>query len=383
MKRVLFIASLTMLLSSQLQAQSLGKDSRGKDIFNFYATKAVTTNISSTATSLTVGYNIPIKSYADDKGIHGIQYYVGDYYKLLYPLPYNGNVDYLVKKGLIDSCIVEVDSSHFTVAYSQSLNISVTGGNLGSDFANLSAFHPSFGASIGFSENIDQFNNWDMIKTLAAKELLSVWSVTGYFNVDNLLLYDTTSKVQPRKHPLTYGVTGEFSIFPHNARWYCASASLNLERGKDLSKLQKFQVNTPTYSDENVVALGDIVGKIGDVPVANNVRLRLSLPIFIDGFKSPAQLDSDRFLNKISHMSLIPYFTIFGSEGSHFSKSIGGFVNILGKAFGYKNSTIVPGGGFGIDWIHSPQGWSHRHIFVAGSFNIPSFFKHTANNKPS
>lgn len=347
MKHLLLIIVSVVIVGNQSYSQAIATDSRGKDVFNFYTTKAFTLPITTANTSIKLGYNVPI-GFFDKKEKHGTQYHVKSF-----------------------------QPQNFTVATSQSLNVLLSVSDLSKNLATISTFHPSYGISIGYSQNIDLFNNWNQIRTLknTIDNILCSYSITGYINTSNLLVYDTVSQTPTRRKPVTAGATAEFTYFNKYARFICASLSVNYENGWNVADLKNYQKNKPTYSNSNVISLGDYVGKIGDLQNANSFRFRFAIPIFIDGFKSKEATEADNFLNKITHISIIPYYSVYGAVNSRFNKVIGTFINLLGEKFGY-NSKIVPGGGIGIDWIKSPKGWTSPNIFISGTFSFDSFFKH-------
>ena len=328
-------------------AQSIGNDSRGKDIFDFYKTNAISVPITSADGSFKLNVSMPLL------GNQPKQFYVGPERNKPYSLHYI--TDPISQKQVV----AKQDSAYLTYQQSYGFNISLQVSNVKTDITHVATFHPSYSLSIGISQNVDLFNNWSQINTLGYFSP-HPWSINIYGKMDNLMIYDTLSKVQVRKKPFTLGLTGEISIMPYN--YWFISISGNIEHGNNIASLVNYQANTPTYTDPEAIALGDIVGKIGDLQHPNNYRLRISSPIILPAIN----------WFKAIQPCIIPYYNYFGQFNGKSNNMFGFFANILGDKVYKKNSTIVSGAGIGVDWTHNSV-WSHN-IFISGSLDLYKVF---------
>ena len=363
-------------------AQSIATDSKGKDVFNFYKTNTLSLPISSSNSSLKIGYSFGFGKREDTSGK---QFYVQQYSHrqikadsvLTDTVINNFNLRY--KRPGTPTFVEVFDSSNFTVAKSWSLNISINASNLGKNLSQIFKSHPSFGASIGISNNIDVFNNWDQIQTLVLRQRPYIQAFTFNINRDNTFLYDTLLKTQSRKTPFTYAFQYEGTYFP----WYglAMSFSASYQLGWNLDDLKKYQTNEPFYLDQNVISLGELVGKLGDLNNKNIVRFRISLPLFTDPLKSHSVTTSESFIQKITDLCIVPYYTFYGQTNTKFNRQFGVFIDLLGKRFSFRNGSVISAGGLGVDWINSKDKWSKANVFASGTIDIVSLIQHGKGSK--
>jgi hypothetical protein len=359
MRKLITWLAVGLMYSASLKAQSIGTDSRGKDIFDFYKASSMTFPISSANTSFKFNVSTPIfKSKQLFIGKKGDTLpYVRDVLKERI-----GSLTRLGQRnppaGAIEPAyrLSDADSARLTYQQSYGLNMAFEASNVKTDITHLATFHPSYSLSVGISQNIDLFNNWDQIDKLGYFSP-HPWSITAYGKLDNVMLYDTLSKGQNRHKPMSYGLTGEIAIMPYN--YWFLSVSANYERGNNLTDLVAYQANTPTYTDPQVIALGDVTGKLGAVQKKDLYRLRLSSPIILPAIETFTALQP----------CIIPYYIYYGAFSGKSNHMFGLYANLLGeRVHGKHNASIVSGAGVGIDWTKNSV-WSHK-IFVSGSLDL-------------
>lgn len=344
-----FLSSFTSLIST---AQVIGSDSRGKDVYSFYKSKSLSLPISAATATAKINYTKLLGK--------GTQYFVGTPAIVYAGGSYSHN-----------------DSLRLTMAKSTGLNFSFTAGNLLSNLAKVSTFHPTYTLGLGIGRNIDAFNNWSNIRSL--KYPFYTWNINFFGSLDNVVLYDTIAKAQSRKKPFSKGVTAEGTLYlPQlSDNWlFSISGSITYENGSNISSLKNFQANSPTYSNSSIIALGDYVGKLGDLRNQNSFRFRASLPIFPSSMKLFRNSTSGRYRDSLQ-LCLIPYYSTYGAVNNKFNQLVGFYVNATqGQNLFTKNSTIVSGLGIGVDWTVNSDGLSNTGIFVAGSLDIHAIFDH-------
>ncbi|WDF79344.1 hypothetical protein PQ469_04920 [Mucilaginibacter sp. KACC 22773] len=343
----LAVVVIYSFISTVCVGQSIGTDSRGKDIFDYYQTKSLSIPVSTSSGSF--------KLTGTSQLGNGTQYFVS-------PTP-NDKIK-LIGKGDTAHYSIE-DKAKLTYATSLGLIWSLSVDNIKSDLSKVSTFHPTYGVSVGIGHNVDIFNNWENVKSLSNYFIPVPWNVNVYGKLDNTLIYDKEAAISSRQKPVTLGFLGEVSFFPANA--IVVSGSVNIERGNNISTLKNYQANTPFYSNKDIISLGDYVGKLGDLKKINNYRYRVSVAFITDTL---------HFITTLQPC-FIPYYNYYGQFNGKSNNMFGVFFSLLGKAFyGQNNTNIVSGAGVGIDWTHNSV-WSHS-IFVAGSVNLSSIFVHKA-----
>lgn len=375
-KRTFPITLFLLIANTEIQGQSIATDSRGKDVFNFYKSKTFSVPVSASTTS--------IKLNATFRAGPGKQFYIVDTSQINnYSFLSAAQRDSVSQLDFDTISLVysKSDSSKFTLAKSMGLNFSFTIGNLISNFAKVSTFHPTYTISAGFGYNIDIFNNWNNLRQLSG---FWSWNINPYISFNNLNIYDTISHAQSRRKPSSEGIEGEANFyFPRLAKnsLIGISVSFTYEFGNNIPELKNFQKNSPTYIDPNAIALGDFVGKLGDLHANNNIRTRISLPIFPKAFKLFRYNDKGQSKWRDSlQISIYPYYSFYGVVQTHLSNLVGLYVNATqGQNLFANNSTIVSGLGVGIDWTAAPNGLSNASIFIAGSLDLHNILAH---NKP-
>jgi hypothetical protein len=338
-------------------AQVIGSDSRGKEVYNFYKSEALSLPISVATSSAKVNYTLLVGE--------GTQYYIG-----------NDSIHY----DPTTKAYSHADSLRLTMAKSTGVNFSLGVGNILSNLSKVSTFHPTYTTSVGIGRNVDAFNNWDSIRTL--RYPFYTWNLNVYGSLNNVVIYDINTNTQERRKPLSEGVVAEGTVYlPKCTKtwqypWLVSvSGSFTYERGNNIESLKNFQENKPVYINAQVISLGDYVGKIGDLKNEHLVRGRVSFPLFpsaIKVFKRASGPEGDL------QLCFIPYYSFYGEVSSPFKHLVGLYVNASqGKKLFAKNSTIVSGFGVGIDWDASSSGLSKGSVFVAGSLDIHALFAHT------
>lgn len=372
MKKTYILFLLLQFHFHFVKAQTIGTDSRGKEIFNFYKTKSLSIPITASTSSAKINYTFKVGK--------GTQYYVSRFNdKSGSNIVDSSLVKWLEEKKSYSS----YDSLRFTMAKSTGLNLSLGIGNILSNLTKASTFHPNYTLSVGIGRNIDIFNNWDNIKTLRFP--FYTWNVNAYGSLDNLIIYDTTSITQERRHPISKGIIAEGTLFLPKInnlgiRLIAISSSINYEKGNNISSLKNFQKNSPTYSNAEVISLSDYIGKLGDLKDEDRIRGRLSIPIFPKAIKFSKNESTGKFTNSLQ-LSIIPYYTIYGIRNSQYKHLAGIYLNASqGQNLFTRNSTIVSGFGIGSDWAIS-HGFSDNSIFVAGSLDLHSLFAHKKPNR--
>lgn len=246
------------------------------------------------------------------------------------------------------------------MAKSTGMNFSLTASNIPMNLAKVSTFHPTYTLSIGVGRNIDVFNNWQNIRKL--ENTFWTWNVNPYVNINNVIIYDTIRNVQNRMMPISIGVVAELTIFfPPRLTKSCLiaiSGSVTYENGNNISSLKNFQNNNPTYYNSGIIALGDIIGKIGDLKNQNSIRGRLSLPIFPDN-------NAIKLFSKCKdQLSVIPYYTFYGDVNSQLKHLVGLYLYASPRQNLFaSNSTVVSGFGIGVDWVVL-NGLSNASVFL-------------------
>ncbi|RYZ84821.1 MAG: hypothetical protein EOP04_17235 [Proteobacteria bacterium] len=366
---VTVLAILFITFSKRCQAQTIASDSRGKEVFNFYKSKSLTIPVSVSTSSIKMNYTFKVGE--------GTQFYVNRFQLD------NGN--WQEDSIAVDTPYNHIDSLRFTLAKSTGINISVGAGNLVNNLVKVSTFHPTYTASVGIGRNIDVFNNWNLIETL--RYPFFTWNLNFNFDKNNVLIYDTLIKGAFRKRPWSESISAEGTLyFPsnffsnHNHRMIALSGSIRYEFGNNIDKLKSYQENKPSYSNAEVISLGDVVGKLGDLADKELVRGRISLPFFpgaLKILKSKAGTYQDSL-----QFCIIPYYSFYGPVNTQVSHLVGVYVNVnQGDNLFARNSTITSGFGIGVDWNVTANGFKSGSVFVAGSLDIHKLFAHRKPKK--
>ncbi len=376
--RIIFFALAIIMITSQSIAQTIASDSRGKEVFNFYKSKAFSIPVTASTAAFKLNYTVKVGK--------GTQYYVARYKNAAGVTTTKGTeIKFMGGK----QPYTPDDSLRFTLSKSTGINFGLGVGNLLSNLAKVSTFHPTYSLTAGIGKNIDAFNNWDNISTIAT---FFTCNLNGYIKWDNLILYDTISKIQNRIHPFSKGITGEWTqYFPVGTGkkvWLTSiSASANYEFGNNISQLKDFQKNKPNYTNTDVISLGDVIGKLGDLKNQDAFRFRLSAPLFPTALRlfrdqSAETATSGRKFKDSVQFCIVPYWTFYGPVNTKLTNIIGLYVNATqGQNLFSKNSTVVAGFGLGIDWTVAADGISNASVFVAGSLDLHQLFEHKKTKK--
>lgn len=342
MRTKILFTSIMLILAEAGWGQTIASDSRGKDVFNFNRTKTFAIQVKNNSINTT--YNFKIGK--------GTQYYYS-----------------------------KDTANEYTMKKSYAINTSYTVGNLIKNWAKISGFHPTHNFNIGIGNNIDQFDNWDKVKNLHA---FWIWNLGIYGSFDNIIIYDINTNSQSRKKPFSKGVIIDATFFKPNITKFNSllgfSFSFNYEKGNNISSLKDFQENNPVYLNSEIISLGDIIGKIGDIKSVDNIRLRVSLPFLPPAlnFNAKDKEDLDHFVQ----LAIIPYYTFYGITDTKLNNSIGLFLNgSQGSNLFTPNSVIKQGVGIGIDWKVANNGISTPNIFISGTLDLQALFKHE-NKQP-
>ncbi len=244
-----------------------------------------------------------------------------------------------------------------------------------------SANQPTITAEIGFVQNATlRFDNWknlSQVKTsfLIPKEYDVFYSV--FINANCIRYYDTINKAFT---PTTFSSIGKFiqAGVKLNANLYytksfAAAITLLGSYGLPIEGFKSYQgaaslpiaAGVPDYFKLGTAGGkygGDINGRIW------NGRFSLAFPIFLNFFRRP-----DPSKNGSGSVYIVPSFASFGSKKEQWTQQLGISLNLLGKPYGGTNSTIVQGGGIGMDFLSDPNmktGWGSALFYITGTLNL-------------
>jgi hypothetical protein len=337
---------VTIIFASTSFGQSIGSDSRGKDIFIFFQGEGFKPSISASSAKL---------SYSHAYGV----------------------TQYFAQGIMADSNETTKDEYSFNF----SLGISNIAANLDNLFSSLN--QPTLTMSVGWSlNNIEEFSNWRNLYRHRGwlRERQYNLSAKVYWNAPFFNYYDTTGAGQQySNNPHTMwklssvGVQVTGTLF--YLRWFALTGNLSTEYGFPVDNIKNYQDKSPLYfQNANIISLGNFNGKIGGniEHKSWNSRASLALPLFIKSFFRKVNDivnfgDQDAF----SKVCLIPYYSPFGSLDKKWTQLVGLFLEYLKSGYGGLHSTVSSGFGIGIDWqTKTTSKFTGPNIFVAGTFDL-------------
>lgn len=302
------VAGVLLLLSfTQSFSQKIIKDSRGKDILEYYKGGAIQGDFSPTQTSLSVSYSQVLGS--------PVYYYVNQ-----------------------DTTQKTVGKSH---AISFTGKIEGSGTDAGKPF-NISKglIRPSYRLEVGYQRTIDKFYNISKIPD--SKPFAFNAGVNIFGEYQDINLYDTLSKIQSNLHPFVYGIHTHVTFFNSKGfkkgllkNFACAfSLSGDISSTYNSENFTSYQERTASgYMDANIIALGEETGNIGTYERDGAYRLRASLPIFLN-----------------QYINLAPYASMYGFHGGSNNWLPGFSINFFIGSPRAEKSSLEQGFGFAVDW---------------------------------
>lgn len=203
----------------------------------------------------------------------------------------------------------------------------------------LKDIRPGAGIKLGYQHMLGQFNEVDQ----SNKNATHTWGINGFFNVDNIKLYDTTKGMAEKRYPLVYGVEGNYVFFfrnkKQNANWKKALSiySAVSSSWNDHNLLSYQEVSKITMRPD-VIAMQDFDGRYG--ALRENFfkyRMAISFPMFYKRFNPT------------------PYWAaIFGTQNSP-SYHMGVFTNVLSSSLKKSNTKLPSSFGIGFDWVYATE----------------------------
>lgn len=320
----LMVMCLLLLFScKQSFGQKIIKDSRGKDVLEYYKGGAIQGDFSPTQTSLSVSYSQVLGS----------------------PVFYYVNKDTTQKT---------VGKSH---AISFTGKIEGSGTDAGKPF-NISKgiVRPLYRLEIGYQRTIDKFYNISKIPSSRPFAFNAGANIFGEYQDINL--YDSLHKTQSNLHPFVYGLHGHVTFF--NSKGFkkgllkefawAFSVSADISSNYNSENFISYQERTASgYIDANIIALGEETGNIGTYKRARAYRMRASLPIFLN-----------------QYINLTPYASMYGFNGSSNNWLPGFSINFFTGSPRAEKSGLEQGFGLAVDWAKT-KGVRKPTVAIYGS----------------
>lgn len=218
----------------------------------------------------------------------------------------------------------------------------------------LKDIRPGAGIKLGYQHMLENFSGISQ-----SNKAFHAWGVNGFFNIDNLKLYDTSKGSASKKYPVTYGAEGSYTFFfknkKANSNWRTAMfifASLS-STWNDHNLLFYQEVSKITLRPD-VIAMQDFEGRYG-VLRENffKYRMAVSFPVFYKRFNPT------------------PYFVaIFGTQNSP-SYHMGVFTNVLSSSLSKSNSKLPSTFGLGFDWVYATEHLPAKvNLFLKASISL-------------
>jgi hypothetical protein len=317
MKKYIVLFCLFYLFVSNINAQKIGIDSKGKSIFTHLSRKEARFEFS-TEEPLSLSYVINPK--------------ITNFF--------------LTKSG--DTTVIKFSGVYCNLSMLNSGDYLI--------FKNLSEMRPGVGIKLGYQTSIEQFSNIDLIPDNYKGTYTA--GMNFILNVDNIKLYNTDNDQVEIKHPLTYGIEGNYNFFfknrSRNSKKRVALAlNASVLRTWNDEDLLNYQTLSNITILSTIAALKDFEGRYGKLN--NNIsysRFSISLPIYV------------------SLLNLIPYIAIYSITDHIPQYRLGGFVNILSKSLPKQNFKIPASVGLGIETDYNYHQFSKPIIFLKGAISI-------------
>jgi hypothetical protein len=207
----------------------------------------------------------------------------------------------------------------------------------------LRDIRPGVGIKLGYQKTVGTFSNAN-----SSKNVVHAWGINGFFNVDNIKLYDTLEGLTEKKYPVTYGAEGNYTLFfgnkngNHHWRKALSFYTALSSTWNDRNLLSYQQISKVTIRPD-VVAMQDFDGKYG--ALKNNFfkyRMAASFPMFYKRFNPT------------------PYVVaIFGTQNSP-SYHMGVFTNIMASSLKKAGEKMPCTFGLGFDWVYATEHLSSK-----------------------
>lgn len=317
MRKLILLFALIILIGN-LNAQEIGKDSKGKSIFTHYTKGDKRFSVSPTS----VGYS-----------------------SLLNPKL----VNFVVKRS---------SQTDTTIKKYRGWNLK-TSVTTSDDFnsAKLDKLRPGFEIQLGRQVSLDTTGDID-VKLPVGKRSVKTYGLTSIFRLDNIKLFDIT-KMQVRKaYPFTIGLQGNYNLIFRNTdtsskyRMMLAFTSTILKTWNDATLLN-YQNADKTSASGTVIALEEFEGRYGKLE--NDViqfRTSIALPIYIGKYNP------------------IPYLAFNSTSDNKPLYRFGLLNNILSTPLNQKNIKIPSSLGIGIESFYQDGKFNKAILFIKGEISI-------------
>lgn len=216
-------------------------------------------------------------------------------------------------------------------------------------FNSLNDFQPGASLKVGYQYSI---KTWGTSKRRPMRRPTTGINLIGQF--DNINIYNPEDSTSKRILPLTYGLDGNFNIYPIVRRYIKLVIAFNgsyLHTWNDDDLINYKKIDGSMIN--NVVAFEEADGRYGVLNKnVETYRLSMSVPIYV------------WYLNPIVYYS--EYLPV---NATHYSK-IGIFFNIMNKTFDIDDGELPSTVGIGWDFDIKQKNISAPNYFLKGTISF-------------
>ena len=317
-----FLLLFFVLLSfvSTLRSQSLGIDRKSKSVFTYYSLPDSRFDLNADGN---LAYSFLLQRHPD-------------------------TVVYVLI-GTRDTTIVKFR------AWTMELNATTDEDLLSSE--NISTLRPAPGFKIGYQVSVDTFRNMDT-QLPRSKRSIKTYGANFVFDMANIKLYDTISKLSGKRYPPTVGLETYYNFIfkkndtTHKSRFVLALTATYKYTWND-DNLISYQNRSDVIVNPDVVALEEFDGRYGVLKKdVSSFRFSLSVPMYF------------------GHFNLIPYGVWNPRSYSKPVYYFGFFTNILKDKLNIREFKIPSSLGIGFDWKYQDSKFSKAAVFIKGQIGF-------------